>query len=94
MQVPDEYWDRFKNKKLEMLHYRPGEEDLDFTRAALAMRAASSLGIESSDGEAVRCGAYSMMRTSPPRPAAFMARAVAKHRPIFALPDLFSIIAR
>src|SRR5213595_2031729 len=37
MQVPDEYWDRFKNKKLEMLHYRPSEEDIDFTRAALAM---------------------------------------------------------
>jgi arylsulfatase A-like enzyme len=37
MQVPDEYWDRFKNKKLEMLHYRPGEEDINFTRAALAM---------------------------------------------------------
>ncbi|HEY2412333.1 MAG TPA: arylsulfatase [Pirellulaceae bacterium] len=37
MQVPDEYWDRFKNKNLEMLHYRPGEEDINFTRAALAM---------------------------------------------------------
>jgi arylsulfatase A-like enzyme len=37
MQVPDEYWDRFKNKKLEMLHYNPAEEDIKFTRAALAM---------------------------------------------------------
>jgi arylsulfatase A-like enzyme len=37
MQVPDEYWDRFKNKKLEMLHYNPGEEDINVTRAALAM---------------------------------------------------------
>src|SRR3954471_9765097 len=37
MQVPDEYWDRFKNKKLEMLHYNPAEEEINFTRAALAM---------------------------------------------------------
>jgi arylsulfatase A-like enzyme len=37
MQVPDAYWDRFKNKKLEMLHYDTAQEDIDFTRAALAM---------------------------------------------------------
>jgi arylsulfatase A-like enzyme len=37
MQVPDEYWDRFKNKKLEMLHYNPADEEINFTRAALAM---------------------------------------------------------
>jgi arylsulfatase A-like enzyme len=37
MQVPDEYWNRFKNKQLSMLHYNPAEEELDFTRAALAM---------------------------------------------------------
>ena len=37
MQVPDSYWDRFKNKKLEMLHYDAAQEEIDFTRAALAM---------------------------------------------------------
>jgi len=37
MQVPDSYWDRFKNKKLEMLHYIPAQEEIDTTRAALAM---------------------------------------------------------
>jgi len=37
MQVPDEYWNRFKNKKLEMLHYNGAEEEINFTRAALAM---------------------------------------------------------
>ncbi|HMC10500.1 MAG TPA: arylsulfatase, partial [Pirellulaceae bacterium] len=37
MQVPDSYWDRFKNKKLEMLHYNPAQEEIDTTRAALAM---------------------------------------------------------
>lgn len=37
MQVPDSYWDRFQNKKLEMLHYDAAQEEIDFTRAALAM---------------------------------------------------------
>src|SRR5262245_41439263 len=37
LQVPDGYWDRFKNKKLEMLHDNPAQEDIDMTRAALAM---------------------------------------------------------
>jgi arylsulfatase A-like enzyme len=37
MQVPDAYWDRFKDKKLEMLHYLPAQEDINHTRAALAM---------------------------------------------------------
>ena len=37
LQVPDSYWDRFKNKKLEMLHYDAAQEEIDFTRAALAM---------------------------------------------------------
>src|SRR5262245_4052076 len=37
MQVPDPFWDRFKNKELKLLHYQPGQEEIDFTRAALAM---------------------------------------------------------
>jgi arylsulfatase A-like enzyme len=38
MQVPDEYWDRFKNADLKLRHDgRGGREDLAFTRAALAM---------------------------------------------------------
>ncbi len=37
MQVPDRWWNEFKNKPLAMLSDHPGEEDLDFTRAALAM---------------------------------------------------------
>ena len=37
MQVPDEYWDRFKDKELGMRHHEPEREDLPFTRAALAM---------------------------------------------------------
>src|SRR5438067_4568190 len=37
MQVHDSYSDRFKNKKLEMLHYNPDQEEIDTTRAALAM---------------------------------------------------------
>ncbi len=37
LQVPDSYWDRFKSKKLEMLHYDAAQEEIDFTRAALAM---------------------------------------------------------
>ncbi len=36
MQVPDEYWDRFKNKEIDMQHHS-GKEDLTHTRAALAM---------------------------------------------------------
>ncbi len=37
MQVPDRWWNRFKNKKLEMLHRDPEKEDIPYTRAALAM---------------------------------------------------------
>ncbi|QDV69708.1 Arylsulfatase [Rosistilla carotiformis] len=37
MQVPDPYWDRFKDKPLAMRHRDPQKEDIDFTRAALAM---------------------------------------------------------
>ena len=34
MQVPDRWWNKFKDKELELRH---GEEDVQFTRAALAM---------------------------------------------------------
>ncbi len=37
MQVPDRWWNKFKNKNLEMLHREPEKEDVPFTRAALAM---------------------------------------------------------
>lgn len=37
MQVPDKWWNKFENKKLEMLHHEPEKEDVVFTRAALAM---------------------------------------------------------
>jgi len=37
MQVPDEYWDRFKDKELAQRADKPDQEDIDFTRAALAM---------------------------------------------------------
>jgi arylsulfatase A-like enzyme len=38
MQVPDEYWNRFKNADLKLRHRGgQGNEDLAFTRAALAM---------------------------------------------------------
>jgi len=37
MQVPDEYWDRFADKKLEMHHRDPEKEQDDHLRAALAM---------------------------------------------------------
>ena len=37
MQVPDAYWSRFKSKRLDNVAYLPEKEDLDFTRAALAM---------------------------------------------------------
>ena len=37
MQVPDEYWDRFKERSLSMTAREDQEEDMDFTRAALAM---------------------------------------------------------
>lgn len=37
MQVPDQWWNKFKNKELSMRHYKPEEEDVLFTRAALAM---------------------------------------------------------
>lgn len=37
MQVPDEWWNRFKDKELEMHHREPGKENLGHIRAALAM---------------------------------------------------------
>lgn len=37
MQVPDEYWDRFSDKKLKMHHRDPEKEQSDHLRAALAM---------------------------------------------------------
>jgi arylsulfatase A-like enzyme len=36
-QVPDKWWDKFENKKLEFLNREPEREDLMQTRAALAM---------------------------------------------------------
>jgi arylsulfatase A-like enzyme len=37
MQVPDAYWNRFKDKELALRHRQPGQEDVPKTRAALAM---------------------------------------------------------
>ncbi|HET8735802.1 MAG TPA: arylsulfatase [Pricia sp.] len=37
MQVPDAYWNRFKDKNLKMPGEGPNAENMDFTRAALAM---------------------------------------------------------
>ncbi len=37
MQVPDQFWDRFADKKLEMHHRDPKKEKSDHLRAALAM---------------------------------------------------------
>ncbi|MEM1443664.1 MAG: arylsulfatase [Verrucomicrobiota bacterium] len=37
MQVPDEFWDKFKNKELAMRHREPEKEDDLHLRAALAM---------------------------------------------------------
>lgn len=37
MQVPDVWWDKFKNRELEMFAQDPYSEDINFTRAALAM---------------------------------------------------------
>ncbi len=37
MQVPDEYWNRFKDKELKMYNRDPEKEDTLFTKAALAM---------------------------------------------------------
>jgi len=37
MQVPDEYWNRFKDKELSMKYHGEEEENENFTRAALAM---------------------------------------------------------
>jgi len=37
MQVPDEWWNRFSEKKLLQRHREPEQEDLQHTRAALAM---------------------------------------------------------
>ena len=37
MQVPDEYWERFENKELLMRHHDPEKENIQHTKAALAM---------------------------------------------------------
>ena len=37
MQVPDRWWDKFKDKELEMHHREPEKENLPHIRAALAM---------------------------------------------------------
>lgn len=37
MQSPEEYWERFENKELNMRFQEPEKEDIQFTRAALAM---------------------------------------------------------
>jgi len=37
MQAPEKYWSKFKNKELEMFNRDKEKEDIDFTRAALAM---------------------------------------------------------
>jgi len=37
MQVPETYWSRFEDQPLEMRYREPDREDLDHTRAALAM---------------------------------------------------------
>jgi len=37
MQVPDQWWDKFNDKELEMFNRDPEKEDVQFTRAALAM---------------------------------------------------------
>ncbi|MEX0273658.1 MAG: arylsulfatase [Flavobacteriaceae bacterium] len=37
MQVPDNYWDKFKGKTLTMRYGGPEREDINFTKAALAM---------------------------------------------------------
>ncbi|MEN8116211.1 MAG: sulfatase-like hydrolase/transferase [Bacteroidota bacterium] len=37
MQVPDKWWNKFENKELKMFNRNKGKEDINFTRAALAM---------------------------------------------------------
>ena len=37
MQAPEKWWNKFKDKELKMRHRDPEKEDIDFTRAALAM---------------------------------------------------------
>jgi arylsulfatase A-like enzyme len=37
MQVPDLWWDKYKNRELQKIHRDPEKEDINFTRAALAM---------------------------------------------------------
>lgn len=37
MQVPDRWWNKFKDKELTSLHHDASKEDIQFTRAALAM---------------------------------------------------------
>ena len=37
MQVPDKWWEKFKNRELDMKNRNPEKEDIQHTRAALAM---------------------------------------------------------
>ncbi len=37
MQVPDKWWDKYKNKEIKQKHHQAKKEDIEFTRAALAM---------------------------------------------------------
>lgn len=37
MQIPNRWWKEFENKELAMVYKDPGKEDLQFTKAALAM---------------------------------------------------------
>lgn len=37
MQVPDQWWDKFRDREIGMRHQDTDKEDVDFTRAALAM---------------------------------------------------------
>lgn len=37
MQVPDKWWKKFENKELEKLYHGAEKEDIEFTKAALAM---------------------------------------------------------
>ena len=53
MQVPDRFWDKFKNDDLKLRHTGSQKEELDMTRAALAM-------CESIDGTWAGCSRNSM----------------------------------
>lgn len=37
MQVPDKFWNKYKNKDLQMFNRDKTKEDIPFTKAALAM---------------------------------------------------------